>query len=124
MLWHDDPVDFPVLKHSTGYKRAEPKWFESPEVLLAVTSAKGGRTVWIYMSIDPDLLASGQELKLHKSQVVSWFGTMLESKPEEYIIHGRVEGSLKAGLVDVDGVEHIKGFIDAKLSSGLEELEF
>ena len=76
------------------------------------------------MTIDPDLLAKGKELKLHKSQVVCWFGTAASNKPGSFIVHGLVEGVLHAERVEMDGVEHIKGTINARLISARKELEF
>jgi len=121
--WRDKPVEFPIVTGTAGYKAADPLWFESPEMVISRTSPTTGQTVWIYLSIDPDLLMSGQELKLHKSEVVSWFGTA-QTGAADVIIHGTLQGTLKAKLVETDGVKYIKGTIDAHLSSGRPELEF
>ncbi len=121
--WRGKPIDFPIMVGTAGYKATDPFWFESSEVAIARTSPTTGQTVWIYFDIDPGLLTSGHELKLHKSQVVSWFGTLQAGK-EGPINHGTVEGTLKVGLVEVGGVKQIKGTIDAHLVSDRQKLEF
>ena len=64
-----------------------------------------------------------RELKLHKSEVVAWFGTSRVGKPG-VINHGTLHGTMRAELVDIDGAKHIKGSIQAHLSSSHRELEF
>lgn len=123
IIWRGKPVKYPVVTNTAGYKHAAPHPVDVPELLIATTSPQDDHTVWIYMSIDPDLLAKGGDLRLHKSQVISWFGTMAMGKPG-FIVHGRVIGMMQADLIDLDGVKHIKGTIDANLSSGRKELEF
>jgi hypothetical protein len=123
MEWCGEKVNFPVTVGKAGYKAADPRWYEGPEVLLALASPQDGHNIWIQMTIDPDLLARGGEMRFHKSQIVSWFGTSLTGKPG-FTLHGRLDGALQVEIVEFDGKKHIQGTIDANLGSGRTELEF
>jgi len=116
-------INYPIITGTAGFEKPAPLWLETPQSDVAITSPQTGRTVWIYLGVDPDLLARGGELKLHKSQVFSWFGTA-QSAREGFIIHGTLPGSMNARLVEINGVKHIQGVSDANLSSRHQELQF
>lgn len=123
MVWRGKPLAYSVRTGTAGFKRPDPLWYDSPEVLMAFTTLETGQTVWLYMKMDPDLLARGAKLKLHKSQVTCWFGTSLAGKPE-FSIFGTAEGVTQAELVELGGAKYVKGTIDAQLNSRREELKF
>ena len=123
MLNHSLYIQNPVAIGKLGHDQADPLWFETPTLLLVLHSPPDGRNVWISMNLDPDLLAKGGNIRLHKSQVTAWFGTSISGRNES-INHGRLDGVLKAELVKINGTNTLNGVIDARLYSGRKELEF
>ena len=124
IIFQGKRVEFPQWNSTAGFGISNPGPFDTAKVLLGLASPEKGRKVWVYMDMDPSLLDGARDIRLHKSSVISWFGTMSDEKPEDPIVHGRVEGMVKAKLVDVEGVKHLKGSIDAKLLSGRRDFEF
>ena len=124
IVWRGKRVDYPVQVGSAGYKQRLPQWFDTPEMLVSLLSPETGHLLWVYAKIDPDLLAKGTKLRLHKSQVVCWFGTTLASSLAAFTLYGTAEGVMQAEVVEINGTRQLKGSIDAKLFSSFQELKF
>jgi hypothetical protein len=122
-VWRGEPVKYPLVGGTAGYASPNPAWFDDVRLWLATQEPASGRTVWFSFSIDRELLARERRLKLHRSQVMAWSGITEAGRPG-FLALGNLLGTLEVELVEIDGVPHLRGAIDAWLISDHGAVEF
>lgn len=120
--WHGKPLKFLQVAGVAGYKSPTPQWRESPEVLVSGVLDQTGRSVFIYLKLDPEILANTGEFKLDMFNAMTWFGSA--APPKGFVIHGSLGGTARCKIIERDGKRLIEGTVDAVILSRDRTLEF
>ena len=115
-------ADHKVDSSPTNEMRDGLEWPLSVETSLWDGISQTGRSVFIYLKLDPEILANTGEFKLDMFDAMTWFGSA--APPKGFVIHGSLGGTARCKIIERDGKRLIEGTVDAVILSCDRTLEF
>ncbi len=118
--WRGNAVPFLALIGQAGYRSKEPQWHEYPVLMLGGVRDLSGESIFFYMTLDPELLATTHEFKLDMYDAQGWFGKV--GADQVPMILGSLRGTAYIEIIEKDGKRFLEGTAELQVMSGLQDL--